>query len=250
MTLRFTSRAVTHPGRVRDHNEDSLIERPEIGLWAVADGMGGHAAGEVASAMVCNALAQALPPLNGRDFIAEIKALVLGAHEDIRALAHGRGKGTMGSTVVILLTFRDHYACLWAGDSRLYLMRDGQLRPISRDHSLVQGMVDRCEIAAEAAEGHPLASVVTRAVGAAPSLDLEVCHGPLAAGDLLLLCSDGLSKMVPDRLIEALLRRHGDAAGQPLLDEALAAGGRDNISVVVIAATEADPARCDPDASA
>ena len=232
----YRSTARSHPGMVRRVNQDCFADCPDIGLWAVADGMGGHAAGEIASRMVCETLAAMQQPISGRDFIDEVKRRVQDVHATLKALAAEQDQDIMGTTIAVLLALHNHYACLWAGDSRLYRLRHGQLEQVTRDHSYVQGLIEQGAITASQAERHPMASIVPRAVGASPEadLELEVCHGPLAPGDILLICSDGLTKMVSDREIERILNRYGHKAADSLIEQALSAGGRDNITVVVV----------------
>jgi serine/threonine protein phosphatase PrpC len=231
--FKFLSVGLTHVGRVRTLNEDAVLNRSDIGLWAVADGMGGHARGDVASARV----AAALNAVDGftsayafRDGVA--KAL----HDANRALFHESLEETTGSTVVTLMVHEGHFACLWAGDSRAYLYRAGGLRRITRDHSVVQDLIDTGVISGEQAARHPQSNIVTRAVGARATLQLDDAFGLLQDGDRFLLCSDGLCSAVGDLAIaEAMRRAPLEASAQALLNQALAAGGEDNISVVLVA---------------
>jgi len=242
-TDRMTSASASHIGRVRSVNEDSFLERPDIGLWAVADGMGGHSRGDLASQTVCQFLAEIEQPESGLELLNAVRAALHNAHAAL--LAHAAkldGQQTVGTTVVVLLIYQDHYACVWAGDSRCYLFRDGSLTRITHDHSVVQGMIDSGVLNESEAEKHPLANVVTQALGAPGDLGLSTVHGPLASGDLLLLCSDGLTRMVPDPVIETLMADRGVDGADPLadgvdslIDAALSGGGRDNITAVVVA---------------
>jgi protein phosphatase/serine/threonine-protein phosphatase Stp1 len=233
---RNRSASASHVGRVRSVNEDSFLERPEIGLWAVADGMGGHSRGDLASRTVCHALAAIPKPGSGLELLNAVRDALHAAHADLleHAAALG-GEQTVGSTVVVLLVYQNHYACVWAGDSRCYLLRDGALTRITHDHSVVQGMIDSGALAEADAENHPLANVVTQALGAPGELEPSTVHGPLAPGDLLLLCSDGLTRMVPEPDIADRLLTHGIDAVDDLIADALAGGGRDNVTAVVVA---------------
>ena len=233
---RFRSWAATHNGMVRTHNEDTYVNRPDLGLWAVADGAGGHESGEVASAEVAAAL-QAVPPgLSAGQVLVEVRNRLDNTHLHLRASGAERGPGVMmATTVVVLLVRDDHFACLWAGDSRAYLLRGGALMRVTRDHSVVQDLVESGAISADEAEGHPHANFITRAVGAdAELLDLEKRTGLLLPGDRLLLCSDGLCKTLPEAQMSHLLGIDEDAGAERLVMAALAAGADDNVTAVTI----------------
>lgn len=235
--MRFRSYAVSHPGSVRTHNEDNYVERPDIGLWAVADGAGGHEAGEVASAMIAEALSSIPAGLSASELLAQVRLRISATHQALRDEAARRGpRATIASTLVVLLARDGHFACLWAGDSRIYLLRDGQLSQVTRDHSLVQELVDAGTISPEEAEGHPRANVITRAVGAdCESLELEKVSGRLVPGDRFLLCSDGLNKTLPDpELAVALGANDGQSPAQTLVDTALSRRATDNVTAVTI----------------
>ena len=234
---RFRSFVATDTGPRRHHNEDNYVDRPDQGLWAVADGAGGHEAGEVASGMIRTALEAVPPGLEAAEMLEEVRRQLLDVHAALCAEAARRGPGTMiASTVVVLLARGAHYAVVWAGDSRLYLLRNGALSQITRDHSLVQDMVDAGTLAAAAAERHPYANVITRAVGAGgEALELETLTGSALPGDRYLLCSDGLTKTLPEAEIAALLA--GPEDGQPaqlLVAAALARNAGDNVTVLVV----------------
>lgn len=233
--MRFQSWAVSHPGSVRTHNEDALVDRPEIGLWAVADGAGGHDAGEVASGKLKEAL-EAIPAgLSASELLAQVRLRVADVHQWLRDEAEQRGpRSIIASTLVVLLARDGHFACLWAGDARAYVLRDGTIAQVTRDHSLVQELVDAGTITAEEAEGHPRANVITRAVGAAEALELDKVSNRLAAGDRFLLCSDGLNKTLSDAELGALLG--GPDPGDALIEAALARRATDNVTVVAIEA--------------
>ncbi len=193
---RFRSTAATHAGTVRPSNQDGFVNRPDLGLWAVADGAGGHEAGEVASWLVVAALDAIPPELPPAELLAEVKLRLETAHKNLREEAARRGPGALiATTVVVLLAHEDYFACLWAGDSRAYLLRDGVLLQVTHDHSLVQDLVDSGAITEAAAENHPHANVVTRALGAdLEEFSLDKQLGGLMPGDRLLVCSDGVTK--------------------------------------------------------
>ena len=233
--MRFQSWSASHSGAVRSHNEDSFVDRSDIGLWAVADGAGGHDAGEIASGMLKAAL-EAIPEgLSASEMLAQLRLRVAEVHQSLREQAEQRGpRSIIASTIVVLLARDGHFACLWAGDARGYLLRDGVLTQVTRDHSLVQELVDAGAITPEEAEGHPRANVITRAVGAAEELDLEKISNRMTAGDRFLLCSDGLNKTLSDAEVAGLL---GDAdPAERLIAEALARRATDNVTVVAVEA--------------
>ncbi len=234
--FRYVVSCGTDVGRVRSLNEDALLDRGDIGLWAVADGMGGHDAGDFASQAIVDALGQVAPPTDGSSFLRDVEERIQGAHAALRRESVVRGSGgIIGSTVVALLAWDRHYACVWAGDSRLYLLRGGELRQVSRDHSLVQDLVEAGELAPEEAESHPQANVVTRAVGAVEDLVLDKTHEQISTGDMFLLCSDGLTRHVSDQEIAAVLTGEtAPGAAQVLIDLALERGARDNVTTVVV----------------
>lgn len=238
--VHLRSWARSHPGMKRKHNEDAYVDRPDLGLWAVADGAGGHHAGEVASGMIRESL-EAIPPgLSASELLSEVRTRIELTHEALRAEAERRGPDVIiASTVVVMLARNDHFACLWAGDSRAYLLRDGALQQITRDHSLVQELVESGVIRPDEAEHHPRANVITRAVGA--DLDefaLDKVSGRIQIGDRFLLCSDGLCKTVPeDELANLLSDNAGTTPPDTLVAAALALNATDNVTAVAVEAT-------------
>ncbi len=234
---RIRSWHATHAGAKRKHNEDTWVDRPDLGIWAVADGAGGHQAGEYASGMIAEAL-DALPPeLSASELLGAVRIRIAETHRALREEAARRGGNTMiASTLVAFLARGDYFACLWAGDSRAYLLRDGQMRQITKDHSLVQELVDNGSIAAEDAEHHPHANIITRAVGAdVEDLVLDKVSGRLQVGDRFLLCSDGLCKTVPlPQLTDLMRSENGVPPTQSLIAAALALDVSDNVTAVAI----------------
>jgi protein phosphatase/serine/threonine-protein phosphatase Stp1 len=237
MVEQFRARAVTHPGTVRGHNEDMFVDRPEIGLWAVADGAGGHQAGEVAADMIAAALRAIPVSLSAEETVLQVRQRMTATHLALQKRAARQGDGAIiASTVVVLVVRQGKFGCLWAGDSRGYLLRNGNFRQITRDHSLVQELVDAGHLNAEEAEHHPRANVITRAVGAAgETLDLDMVTGAIMDGDRFLLCTDGLSKAVDDEALADILGAHPpDPAADKMLEAALARRARDNVTAVVL----------------
>ncbi len=239
--VRWESAGRSHPGRVRAVNEDALLDRPEIGLWAVADGVGGESAGDRASRMVVEALGRVGEPTAAIAFLTEVRDNLQAANGLLRVEAAAAGSDRLiASTIVTLLVFGQHFACAWAGDSRLYLWRKGRLRQISRDHSEVQELIDCGMLTPREARGHPHSNIVTRAVGAESELVLEMVQDQFRPGDLFLLCSDGLTKELTDDEIAALLPvRPLARTADDLIEAALRHGGSDNVTVVLVEAMDA-----------
>ncbi len=233
--LVYESAARTHVGRVRHLNEDNFCDRLDVGLWAVADGMGGHQAGEVASGLIVEALNRVDDTSSGYAFLDDVRDSILRVNRTLIARAAVMAPGAViGSTLVTLLAFGGYYACLWAGDSRGYLYRDGRLEQITRDHSRVQELIDRGSLSRAEAKGYTRSNVITRAVGVTDRLALDMQQGPVEPGDVFLLCSDGLTGMLEDREIAALLATSSlDAAADALIAETLERGARDNVTVVL-----------------
>jgi serine/threonine-protein phosphatase Stp1 len=232
----FRSSAATHAGTANRMNEDAYVNRPDLGLWAVADGAGGHVAGEIASAEVATLLQSIDAGLSASEMLVEVRTRLEAAHARLHGEASRLGSGAMvATTVVVLMARDDHFACLWAGDSRAYLLRGHSLTRITRDHSLVQVLVENGTISEAEAARHPQANVITRAVGAdIDLLELDKRTGQLQAGDRLLLCSDGLSKTVPEELLAELLSGDDDTAAERLVTAALMAKVTDNVTAVTI----------------
>lgn len=228
--------ARTHAGTVRRRNEDAVLERAEIGLWAVADGAGGHERGDYASSRIIAALHDVDATLSGVSLVGEVKRRLAEVNRELRARAAALGSNALiGSTVAVLLIFGEESRCLWAGDSRLYRMRARRLVQLSRDQSHVQDLVDRGEIAPETAAAHPLANVVTNLIGGFDELMLEERRDLLEPGDILLLCSDGLSGALESAEIASILTGSSAAtAADRLIQSALDQGARDNVSAVVV----------------
>lgn len=232
--FRIESYARTHQGCVRTHNEDSHVARDDGGLWAVADGMGGHEGGEWASGRIVRELGRIDLALGYEDTCEEAAQAVTAANKQILAEGRKRGK-SMGSTVVTLAIEGTRYAVLWAGDSRAYLMRGGRLERLSRDHTQVQEMVTRGMLTAEQAQDHPMGHVLSRAVGVQKAVEIERVEGEVQPGDIFLLCSDGLHGVVGDEAIAAHFAREApDSALDQLIDLTLEKGAPDNVTGIAI----------------
>ena len=228
--------AATHQGHVRQINQDAYLARPEIGLWAVADGIGGMAHGEKASRAIVNALAGVMQEGTAGDLIATVDTCLTRVNDDLRWEAQMGVSTTMiGSTVVVLLIEGARFTCLWAGDSRLYRLRAGVLELLTSDHTPIQEMIDAGLMEYGSAIGHPLDHIVNRAVGTEAHFALDCTSGATEPDDVFLLCTDGLTKSLEEAAIGWLLGA-GDRKNraQHLVDAALQAGASDNITAVVV----------------
>lgn len=225
----------THPGLIRELNEDRYLVVPDSGVFVVADGMGGHDAGEVASAAIVNHLSSIGIPSSAPDLRSRFEDRVTLANREIRDISMSRNGVTIGSTIAGLLTFERQYACVWAGDSRVYLVRNGAIVQVSRDHTEVQDLVDRGLLTHEEAATWPRRNVITRAIGVMHEPPLEIAQGVIEPGDKFLICSDGLTAHVSDEEIRDTLSRHAVREGcQILIDLALQRGGSDNVTVIIV----------------
>ncbi|WP_209426231.1 protein phosphatase 2C domain-containing protein [Pararhodobacter sp. SW119] len=231
--IRFS--ATSHVGRVRKVNEDAILATPETRVWAVADGMGGHAAGDVASRIVIDQLAMLPEGQEPADLMRAVRDALHRAHDQIRQEAAARQVDTMGATVVTLVLADGHFVAFWAGDSRLYRFRDGEVEMLTTDHSAVAEMVLDGEMTWDEAELHPLSNMVTRAVGVGEELELDKVRGELHPGDRFLLCSDGLSKYATFATLRRLVPRAPiETVTDTLLNLALDGGANDNVSIIVV----------------
>ncbi|CAK0770398.1 PPM family protein phosphatase [Gammaproteobacteria bacterium] len=234
----WSSASRTDTGKLRKHNEDNYLELSKRGLWVVADGMGGHQAGEIASATIVKTLEDMPPPVSLRSFVDEVEDRLLVCNSALRELAASRGPNQIiGSTVVVLITYGKLAIYLWAGDCRLYRYRRGELDQLTQDHTQVEEMVRMGLLEREAVRGHPNSNVVTRAVGAMNTLCMDLDVELVEAGDRFLLCSDGLDKELEDTEIRDILADGGDTqVVDTLVGLALSRRGRDNITVVTATA--------------
>lgn len=248
-TLSWTSSACSDVGSVRELNEDAYLERPDLGLWMVADGMGGHFAGDVASRMVVSAMQELEPPKSLSLFVEEVEKRLIETNARLRDYAEREETHTIGSTVVAMLIHRAHAVCLWAGDSRMYRFRDGRLEQISQDHALVEELVERGVLTPEQAIDHPHGNLVTRAVGAAEKLFVDVEIIDVEPGDLFILCSDGLEKEITEEVMSTLAPDIDPSQlSHALLERALSQGARDNVTVITVAIHDgAQEAKREPD---
>lgn len=219
-------------GNVREHNEDSyLVKTP---LFVVADGMGGHEAGEVASRIAVTTMEAHTPKSTSPEALAN--AVIMANEAVLQGAQDGTGKPGMGTTLTAAFVYEDEVTIAQVGDSRAYLLHDDELHRITRDHSLVADLIEQGRLTESEARFHPQRSVITRALGSDPHMQPDLYTLHVEEGDRLLLCSDGLSSMVCDDVIEEAMLANPipDDACEALVEEALAAGGLDNVTVVVI----------------
>lgn len=236
--LPWRSAACTDQGKVRERNEDAILECPQQGLWAVADGMGGHRAGDIASQMIVTSLEELT---QAQSFDQRLDAVRQCLHWLNRRMGQEltvsdqHADNLMGSTVVALLLEGQRGACVWAGDSRCYLWRGRQLYQLSRDHSLQQQLMDEHAMSSEQAQAQPGARALTRAIGASEHLNLSVVELEVLPDDVFLLCSDGLyQNLSHSEMGNALSLISPQVALARLFDGVLRGDARDNISAVVI----------------
>jgi len=231
----FESGAATHVGKVRRQNEDSHLVSAHSGVWAVADGMGGHSAGDLASRIVVEELARIPPASSAAELLANCEARLVDANSHLMKLAGAHDGEIIGTTVAVLLIYQEFFACVWAGDSRIYRIRSSEIQQLSVDHTEVQELVAEGKLSAEEARAWPRRNVITRAIGTYDDPELEMTNGALEPGDIFVICSDGLTNHVDDREILAL------ADGNPpqracdlLVDLTLDRGATDNVTTVVV----------------
>jgi len=239
---------------IRSGNEDNFTvdAGQSRGIFIVADGMGGHAAGEVASEMAVQIVQRELAPLHdldGEDVVQVVASALKKANRAIhdRTLTEVDKQG-MGTTASVLLVSGPRYVIGQIGDSRVYLLRDGAFSQITKDHSYVQEQVDAGFLTPEQARYHPYSNVITRCVGASQDVEPDIYRGEVREGDLFLVASDGLTGMVDDRRLAQLLssRAEPERKVQSLISEANGRGGLDNITAIIVQVLETGPASDDP----
>ena len=230
----FESGAATHVGKVRQQNEDSYLVSTTSGVWAVADGMGGHTAGDLASHTVVEELDRIPPPSSAAELLANCEARIVGANSHLKQLADAR-HGTIGTTVAVLLVYQQFFACVWAGDSRIYRIRGAAIEQLSVDHTEVQELVADGKLTAEEARSWPRRNVITRAIGTYDDPELEMTDGTLEPGDIFVICSDGLTNHVEDREILAFASANPpQRACDLLVGLTLDRGATDNVTIVSV----------------
>ena len=231
----FNSGQGTDVGLRRQVNEDSFLSRAESGLWVVADGMGGHAAGDFASQTIIRELFTIGVAGSGEDLQARFMERLIRANDAILAHAADLGRGSIGATLVALLVHERNYACIWSGDSRIYRLRDGVLEQQTRDHTELQALIDADAISPEEARDWPRKNVITRAIGVTAEPECDVMGGELALGDAFLLCSDGLTEHVEDpEIARAMTIHEPQDACEALIALTLERGAKDNVTVICV----------------
>lgn len=244
--MRFTCAARTDVGVVRSGNEDSYVMLSDRGMFVVADGMGGHAAGEIASAMAVSIITEGLESIRTRGDRSpadQLSEAIRKANEAIYARTlHEQDKRGMGTTATVMVLFSNRYLIGQVGDSRAYLLRGDALYQITRDHSYVQEQVDAGLLTTDQARIHPYSNVITRCVGSNEDVVPDLYFGALEAGDILLLASDGLTGMLDDAELVKILHSSGgpEIWVDRLIAEANHRGGLDNITAIVVRIDEVD----------
>lgn len=234
--IEWISHSASDVGTVRTQNEDSCLVKPESGLWVVADGMGGHEAGNVASQMIVDTLMQLDKPARLSDYVTEIEKCIIDVNQRLLEFSEIMLDGRMvGSTFVSLVIHGQIGICMWMGDSRLYRYRANELNQISKDHSQVMELLEAGAITEEEAKQHPDANVITRAVGTSDELYIDLDIFDAKIGDVYLLCSDGLYNALNESAIISVLQdKDTDQIVSDLMSGALENGATDNVTVVAV----------------
>ena len=238
----FDTGGASDKGCIREQNEDRFLTKPSSGVWVVADGMGGHEAGDYASQTIVDSVGSIGFPASAPDLQARFVERIERAHEDIQARSRELNGATVGATLVAVLAFEENFACIWSGDSRIYLLRDDEMRQVSTDHTEAQELLAAGSITPEEAENWPRKNVITRAIGVSSKPRLDEIYGVLRPDDVFLLCSDGLTEHVEDHEIDDAMRL-GDAQKtcDDLIQMTLDRGARDNVTVVVVRCLSQNP---------
>jgi protein phosphatase len=239
--------AATHVGKMRQQNEDNYLVLAESGVWAVADGMGGHSAGDLASSILVGELKRIPPPSSATDLLADCEARIVDANNRLRKISEERPGQVIGTTVAVLLVYEEFFACIWAGDSRIYRIRQSRIEQLSVDHTEAQELLAAGKLTAEEARSWPRRNVITRAIGTYDDLELELTNGTMDDGDIFVICSDGLTTHVEDREILALAKNYPPQRGCDFLVKlTLDRGGTDNVTIVIVRFNKADPSASRP----
>jgi len=235
INFRHDDWGISDVGCRRELNEDKLLMSPESGVWLVADGMGGHEAGDIASGIIVKHVETIGQAVSAADLSARFTDRLSQANAEIQRISGERGGAIIGATVVALLAYEQHYACVWSGDSRLYRIRNGIIEQVSKDHTEVQELIDDGTISLEEAENWPRKNVITAAVGVSADISIDVVHGEINRADSYLLCSDGLTEHIDDsEILEIVYGRKPQSACEQLIELTLQRGAIDNVTVIII----------------
>jgi len=227
--------AKTHVGLKRKINEDAVLALPDHDIWVVSDGMGGHEAGDYASRLITDSIATVPIGLEPTERMHALRDAVQAAHRLIVQEAEARGRGVIGATIVALMMANGHFVAIWAGDSRIYRLRNGMIEMLTTDHSAVADLVLAGKMSWDEAEQHPQSNAITRAVGVGDELELDKIRGEVLPGDRFLICSDGLTKYATFGILRDTLTSYPiETVSERLIQIALAGGGADNITVIVV----------------
>jgi serine/threonine protein phosphatase PrpC len=233
--FRFETWAVSDKGCIRELNEDQYLVEPSLGLWVVADGMGGHDAGDIASSAIVEHLGTIGIASSAPDLRARFEDRLARANREIQSISQSRNGAVIGSTVAALVAYDQQFACIWSGDSRVYRVRRGQIAQLSRDHTEVQELLDHGVITQQEALTWARRNVITRAVGVSPEIMIDIEQGQIEAGDVFMLCSDGLTAHVSGSEMRDVLVAHAPRdACEKLLQLTLSRGGTDNVTIIVV----------------
>ena len=231
----FETGAATHVGLVRPRNEDCYLTRPEAGIWAVADGMGGHEQGDFASHTVIEALKPIQAPTSASALLTVCENAIFDANARLIDIGRQRGGVIIGTTVAVLLAFDGYFACVWSGDSRIYMVRQDNITQVSRDHTEVQDLLTSGVITPEEAGTWSGSNAITRAIGVVDLPELEMSSGALDAGDIFVMCTDGLTRHVEDReILQCVTAKIPQEACEQLIMLTLERGAVDNVTVIVV----------------
>lgn len=235
--FQFDTGTGTDTGRLREHNEDSYLALPSAGVWVVADGMGGHLAGDVASRLIAEEIESVGVPVSAQDQRARVTERLERAHNAIRNHSMEMGHATVGATMVALLIYEAGFVCMWAGDSRVYLLRNGRLSRLTTDHSEAQELLASGAITEDEARNWPRKNVITRAIGIQERPNFDTVTGTVQSDDVFLLCSDGLTEHMLDQELAQVMAT-GSATSQQMVEhligETLKRGARDNVTCIVV----------------
>jgi PPM family protein phosphatase len=228
----------THQGRVRPINEDRFLTRGDLGVFIVADGMGGHSHGDIASSAIVQSVNERIDRLSHNEQTSRVIQSIMESNSAIRGISHANGNIMIGSTMVGLVASENQFSVLWTGDSRVYLVRDYKIHQLTEDHTEVQFLLNNGYISTEQADNWPRKNTIVHAIGINDNPHIETANGATRPGDVFVLCSDGLTKHLTDEEIRVVaLSNSAKAACVEMIRVTLERGGTDNVSVIVVKIT-------------